>query len=90
MKFTFRQKITVLHYIEAETEEQAREILESNGWENPDDIDSPIRSEMLYPHKDPWEDFVDIKTSLKQADLISAWERRDYAKELYNSLTKGE
>ena len=54
-KFTFKQKIIAIHDVEAKTEEQAREILETNAWQDPNDPDSPItRSTMLYPHKDSY------------------------------------
>lgn len=87
-KFTFKQKIIAIHDIEAETEEQARKILETNAWQDPNDPDSPIdRSTMLYPHKDSYlDEFVDIKTSLEQAKLVNLRESIDYHNEIYKLL----
>ena len=87
-QFTFKQPLIAIHDIVAETEEQAREILETNAWQDPDDPDSPIaRSTMKYLHKDTFlDEYVDIKTSLEQAELIDLREDIDYHKELYNLM----
>ena len=45
-QFTFKQPLIAIHDIVAETEEQAREILETNAWQDPDDPDSPIATKV--------------------------------------------